>query len=124
MVARVQDQGQTSEPFPVTNGTKQGCVMAPLLFTLVFSAMLNDAFHDNDLGALIRFRTDGNVFNLRRLKSRTRTSKLLIKDLLFADDCALLAHTIDENRGDVPAEAWSRLLGSNHHHRQQPTKRR
>ena len=24
--------------------------------------MLNDAFHDNDLGALIRFRTDGNVF--------------------------------------------------------------
>ena len=48
MVARVQDQGQTSEPFSVTNGTKQGCVMAPLLFTLVFSAMLNDAFHDND----------------------------------------------------------------------------
>ena len=72
LVARVQDQGQTSEPFLVTNGTKQGCVMAPLLFTLVFSAMLNDAFHDNDLGALIRFRTDGNVFNLRRLNSKTR----------------------------------------------------
>ena len=69
MLARVQDQGQTSEPFSVTNGTKQGCVMAPLLFTLVFSAMLNDAF--NDLGALIRFRTDGNVFNLRRLNSKT-----------------------------------------------------
>ena len=55
VVARVQDQEQTSEPFSVTNGTKQGCVMAPLLFKLVFSAMLNDAFHDNDLGALIRF---------------------------------------------------------------------
>ena len=27
MVARVQDQGQTSEPFSVTNGTKQGCVV-------------------------------------------------------------------------------------------------
>ena len=89
MVARVQDQGQTSEPFSVTNGTKQGCVMAPLLFTLVFSAMLNGAFHDNDLGALIRFRTDGNVFNLRRLNSKTRTSKVLIRGLLFADDCAL-----------------------------------
>ena len=96
MVARVQDQGQTSEPFSVTNGTKQGCVMAPLLFPLVFSAMLNDAFHDNDLGALIRFRTDGNVFNLRRLNSKTRTSKVLIRDLLFADDCALLAHTLDD----------------------------
>ena len=65
MVARVQDQGQTSEPLSVTNGTKQGCVMAPLIFTLVFSAMVYDAFHDNDLGALIRFRTDGNVFTLR-----------------------------------------------------------
>ena len=34
--------------------------------------MLNDALHDNDLGALIRFRTVGNVFNLRRLTSKTR----------------------------------------------------
>ena len=81
--------------------------MAPLLFTLVFSTMLNDAFHDNDLGALIRFRTDGNVFNLRRLKSRTRTSKLLIKDLLFADDCALLAHTIDDIQAITNAFARS-----------------
>ena len=81
--------------------------MAPLLFTLVFSAMLNDAFHDNDLGALIRFRTDGNVFNLRRLKSRIRTSKLLIKDLLFADDCALLAHTIDDIQAITNAFARS-----------------
>ena len=106
MVARVQDQGQTSEPFSVTNGTKQGCVMAPLLFTLVLSAMLNDAFHDNDLlGALIRFRTDGNVFNLRRLNSKT--SKVLIRDLLFADDCALLAHTVDDIQAITNAFARS-----------------
>ena len=103
MVARVQDQGQMSEPFSVTNGTKQGCVMAPLLFTLVFSAML----YDNDLGALIRFRTDGNVFNLRRLNSKTRTSKVLITDLLFADDCALLAHTVDDIQAITNAFARS-----------------
>ena len=107
MVARVQDQGQTSEPFSVTNGTKQGCVMTPLLFTLVFSAMLNGAFHDNDLGALIWFRTDGNVFNLRRLNSKTRTSKVLIRDLLFADDCALLAHTLDDIQAITNAFARS-----------------
>ena len=144
MVARVQDQEHTSEPFSVTNGTKQGCVMAPLLFTLVFSAMLNDAFHDNDLGSLIRFRTDGNVFNLRRLNSKTRTSKMLIRDLIFADDCALLlAHSVDDiqavtdafarsacrfgltislkKTGDLSTKARSRLHSSNHHHRQQPT---
>ena len=95
MVARVQDQGQTSEPLSETRGTKQGCVTALLLFTLVFSAMLSDVFHDNDLGALIWFHTDVNVRNVRRLKLKTRTSKVLTRDLLFADDCALFAHTVD-----------------------------
>ena len=57
MVARVQDQGQTSEPVSVTNCTKQGCVMAQLLF----SAMLNGAFHDNNLRALIRYSLFGEV---------------------------------------------------------------
>ena len=30
MQARVQNDGEYSEPFPVTNGDKQGCVMAHL----------------------------------------------------------------------------------------------
>ena len=69
--------------------------------------MLNDAFHDNDLEALIRFRTDGDEFNLRRLNSKTRTSKVLIRDLLFADDCALLAHTVDDIQAITNAFARS-----------------
>ena len=81
--------------------------MAPLLFKLVFSAMFYDAFHDNDLGALIRFRTDGNVFNLRRLNSKTRTSKVLIRYFIFADDCALLAHTVDDSQAITNAFARS-----------------
>ena len=68
--------------------------------------MLNDAFHD-DLGALNRFRTDGNVFNLRRLNSKTRTSKVLIRDLLFADDCELLAQTVDDIQAITNAFARS-----------------
>ena len=36
------------------------------------------------------------VFNLRRLNSKPRTSKVLINDLFFADDCVLLAHTVDD----------------------------
>ena len=48
MQERVQNDGEYSEPFPVTNGVKQSCVMAPILFSLMCSAMLADAFQDVD----------------------------------------------------------------------------
>ena len=46
MPARVQNDGEYSEPFPVTNGFHQGCVLAPTLFSMLFSAMLTDVFQD------------------------------------------------------------------------------
>ena len=44
MQASVQKDGEFSELFEVMNGVKQGCVMAPTLLTMMFSAMLMDAF--------------------------------------------------------------------------------
>ena len=44
-------------------------------------------------GIYIRFRTNGSVLNLWCLLPRTKTSEELITELLFAEDCALLAHT-------------------------------
>ena len=38
---------------------------------------------------------DGNILNLRRFNAKTKVSNILIRDLLFADDCALVAHTIE-----------------------------
>ena len=35
MQARVQNDGEYSEPFPVTNGVKQARVMAPTLFSMM-----------------------------------------------------------------------------------------
>ena len=86
---KVQDNGETSEPFPVSNGVKQGCVLAPTLFSLLFSAMLTDAFRDGDIGIDIMYRTDGKLFNLRRLQTKTKVKTDIIRDFLFADDCAL-----------------------------------
>ena len=49
---------------------------------------LREAKEDLPDGIYIRFRTDGSLFNLRRLLARTN-----ITELLFADDCALLVQT-------------------------------
>ena len=40
----VQNDGKVSEPFQMTNGVKQGCVMALTLFSMMFLAMLMGAF--------------------------------------------------------------------------------
>ena len=60
---------------------------------IFFSIMLREAKEDLLDGIYIRFRTDGSLFNLRRLLARTKLIEELITELLFADDCALLAHT-------------------------------
>jgi len=39
---------------------------------------------------------DGSVFNLRRLQVRTNTIPALVRDLLYADDFALFAHTLHD----------------------------
>jgi hypothetical protein len=96
MVARVQENGQTSEPFNVSNGTKQGCVLAPLLFNIFFAMMLYVAFKDCSKGIPIEFRTDCDPFNTRRLQARTKTLKEVVRELLYADDCALTSHTLEE----------------------------
>ena len=59
----------------------------------MFSILLPEANEDLSDDIYIRFRTDGSLFNLRRLLAHTKTIEELITELLFADDCALLAHT-------------------------------
>ena len=96
MMARVLDDGNASNLFPVTNGVKQDCVLAPMLFSLTFSAMLIDAFSEASPDIPIRYRCDGKLFNPRRLKAVTKVEDTVIRDLLFADDYTLNASTEQE----------------------------
>ena len=72
MMASVQDQSASSASFSVTNGVKQGCVLAPTLFSMMFSAMLQHAFTDDSNGIKYNCRFDGGLFNLRRLQAKTK----------------------------------------------------
>ncbi|BHF68036.1 hypothetical protein SprV_0301106600 [Sparganum proliferum] len=67
MMTRVADNEAVSVEFAVTNGVKQGCVLAPTLFSLMFSAMLMDAYRDKRPGIRIAHRTDGQLFNHQRM---------------------------------------------------------
>ena len=89
MMTCVLDNGDPSESFPVTNGVKQVCALAPTLFSMIFSAMLTDAFRNCE-PSIHRYRFDGKLFNPRRLQAVTRVKRTVIGDFLFADDCALL----------------------------------
>ena len=72
----------------------------PTLFSLMFSAMLTDAFADTDIGIGIRHRMDGSIFNLRRLKAKTKVKTNIINDFLFVDDCALNSISDDMQQND------------------------
>ena len=86
MQACVQNDGELSEPFEVTNGVKQGCVMATTMFSMMFSAMLMGVFQDSDTGFPIRYRFDGNIFSLRRLQANYKVQTVVLDELLYADD--------------------------------------
>ena len=89
----VQNNGEFSNQFPVANGVKQGCVIASTLFSMMFSAMLTDAFQDGDNGIPIRYRFDGKCFNLRRLQAKSKVQTEVLDEFLFANDMAKGAPT-------------------------------
>ncbi|VDK32872.1 unnamed protein product [Dibothriocephalus latus] len=89
MMAHVMDDEVVSKIFAVTSGVKQGCVLAPALFSLMFSAMLMNAYHDERPGIRTNYRMDRHLLNIRCLQAPTRVFTTTVHDLLFVDDCAL-----------------------------------
>ena len=79
MLARVQNDGEFSDPFLLLNGVKQGCVLASVLFNMMFSAMLTNAFQDGDNNIPIRYRFDGKLFNLRELQVNSKVQREVLE---------------------------------------------
>ena len=55
--------------------------------------MLTYAFGTASDGIYLHTRHDGKVFNLKRLRAKTKVICVLIREMFFADDTALVSHT-------------------------------
>ena len=93
MIGQVLSSGNVTKAFAISNGVKQGYVLAPVLFNVFFTCMLSHAVRDLEKGVYIRYRLDGSLFDLRRLTAKTKSLQALLQVVLFTDDCALVAHT-------------------------------
>ncbi|CAG9128775.1 unnamed protein product [Plutella xylostella] len=85
--------GEESGPFNVNRGVRQGCVLASTLFGIFFSVLLLVAFKNCDVGVHLHTRKDGRLFNINLLRSKRNRLDLLARELLYADDAALVANT-------------------------------
>ena len=103
MMANISVGGEVSESFSVTNGVKQGCVLAPTLFSIFLSAMLDKAFRDMGDGVYIQSRQSTDLFNVAHFRAKTESTQILVRELLFADDSALVARSAEEMQKIVDA---------------------
>ena len=93
MKAQIRANGTLSDKFEITNGVKQGCVLAPLLFSIYLAAMLDEAFSGcGNMGVLLQTRIGANLFNVKQFAAKTKTSLNVARELMYADDCAIVAY--------------------------------
>ena len=80
---------------------KQWCVLASTLFSMMFSAMVTNAFQGGGNGIHIRYPFDGKLFNLRRLQAKSNVQTQVLDEFLFADDMAKGAPTEEKMQKGV-----------------------
>ena len=106
--AGVRYNGERTEPFSTCTGVRQGCVLTPLIFNLFTAALTMLVGRKlTARGNGMRFRINGGLFNLRRLRTFTKTRTRYICDLQYADDCALFAHTPEQLQEILDIYAWA-----------------
>ena len=72
--AKVVVDGELSGAFNYDGGVKQGCKLAPTLYGIYTAILLQLSFNNinSNHSVKVRFRYDGNLFDLWRLKARSK----------------------------------------------------
>lgn len=81
---RVVHNGKLTEPFNVTTGVRQGCLLSPLIFIVVMDAIMLKITHEKNRGI-------------------PWTASSSLEDLDFADDICLLSNTHDDMQRKITA---------------------
>jgi len=97
MEAHISSEGTLSSPFELNTSVKQSCALDTNLLGTYFSAVLHRAFHYdnknvNTGGVFLRICTDGRLFNLARLRAKTKTQHIAVHERLFSDDASFVSH--------------------------------
>ena len=86
----------TSKPFEIHSVLKQGRVLAPTLFSIFFSMMLSYTLKTSTEDVFLHARADGKLFNLARLRAKTKVRHVVIQEMLFVDNASLVTHTMED----------------------------
>ena len=63
--------------------------------------MLEKAFRDMGDGVYIQSRQSADLFNVAHFRTKTKTTRILVRELLYADDSAVVAHSAEEMQNIV-----------------------
>jgi len=106
--ASVSVEGESPRFFDVNNGVKKGCVLAPILFSIMFTGMLKINFQDKMDCIPVDNRTDGSgLFKIARPKAKTKVFQALLWDLIFADDLNADSQKAEQRTMDKLLEAYN-----------------
>ena len=78
---------------------QMGSSKATTLFSISLSAMLDEAFRNMGDSVYIQIRQSGDLFNIAHFRAKTNTTRILMTELLFANDSDKQGNT----RTDRPA---------------------
>lgn len=96
--------GDETEPFRVDTGVKQGCVIAPSLFSIFIASILHLTGNQLPQGVKIVYRAE-ELLNINRFRAKGQTTTVPITELQYADDNAIVALSEDDLQCSLTAFA-------------------